>query len=70
MTAIRPISPCASVEVKRINVTGQWETGGIESVLVNVQSCIVFAKGCVDCKSIYLQARRAVGIIQDEYKQV
>lgn len=68
-------TPCASVEVKRINVTGQWETAAPDwshSVLflVNVQSCIVLAKECVDCNGIYLQSQSIVGIILDEYKPV
>lgn len=73
MIAIHPISPCASVEVKRINVTGQWETAAsdwLHSVLlVNVQSCIVFAKEYVT-NSIYLQSHSTVRIVLDEYKPV
>lgn len=37
---------------------------------VNVQSCIVFVKECVDCKGIYLQSHSTVGIILDENKPV
>lgn len=67
-----PFSPCASVEVKRINVTGLWETAASDwphsVLLVNVQSCIVFAKECVDYNGIYLPSHSTVGIILDEYK--
>lgn len=74
LIAIHPFSSCASVEVKRINVTGQWDATACDwshrVLLVSVQSGIVFAKECVDCKRIYLQSRSTVGIILDEYKPV
>lgn len=76
MIAVHPISPCASVEVKRIDVTGEWETAAPDwshSVfLVNVQSCIVFAKkmSVLDCNAVYLQSHSTVGIILDESKPV
>lgn len=44
--ATQPISPCASVEVKRINVTGQWESAACDCsswspFVAKVQSSIV-----------------------------
>lgn len=72
--AIHPISPCASVEVKRINVTGQWETAASDwlhsGLFMNVQSCIVFARACVNFKGIYLQSHSTAGDTPDEYKPV
>ncbi len=54
--AIHPVFPCASVEVKRIDVTGLWETAASDwshsVLLVSVQSCIVFAKECVGCSCL------------------
>lgn len=74
MIAIHPISPCASVEVKRINVTGQWDTAASDwshsGLFVNAQSCIVFVKECVDLKGSYLQTHSTVGITLDEYRPV
>lgn len=74
MIAIHPIAPSASVEVKRINMAGQWAPVASDwshgVLLENVQSCIVFAKECVDCKGIYLQSHSTVRGTLSEYKPV
>lgn len=66
--AIHPVCPCTSVEVKRIKVTGQWETAACDWARrvpsPDVQSRIVLAKEFIRT------VPETVRIILQRHKQV